>query len=88
MEWLEWVLREARSRWKDVSVDKVKARKTKLEVYMKVMGRPVKVVISLTGERKIRVYSPWTSVDLALKRIFARCIERYEKLREKGLIEQ
>ncbi len=78
---IEYVVREARIRWRDVRVDRVKEARSKYYVYMVVSGYNVKAIV-YKYRFKVRVYSRLKGLSIALQRIFERGYRRV--LRESG----
>ncbi len=65
------VVREARVRWKEAWVDRVKVGRSRIYVYMVVGGYNVKVIL-YRSKVKVRVYSRLKGLSIALQRIFER----------------
>lgn len=72
--WLDKLYFEAKRRWIDVEIDAVKIHRSKVDVFMRVRGEKVKVI--LYGDGRVWVASRLRGLNIALKRIVERILER------------
>ena len=92
MEMLEDIvygaLKEARIRYGDAWIDRIKVASRKIYVYMNVSGEKVKVII-YRDQIRVRVYSRLKGLSIALQRIYEReyhkAYKRWERERKKSL---
>ena len=75
--WLRDLYFEARRRWIDIEIDKVKVRRSKIEVYMRIRGENVKIIIYSDG--RVWVVSRLKGLNIALKRVVLHILERKRK---------
>ncbi len=66
------LVRRAKERWPDFEVRRIEQRKSKQVFYGVAQGYPFKLVIHRDG--RVYVFSPATSVSLALKRMARRVL--------------
>ncbi len=78
--WLRDLYFEARRRWIDVEIDKIKVRRSKVEVYMRIREEKVKIIIYRDG--RIWVASRLKGLNIALKNIVTRILEKKRKRQE------
>ncbi len=80
---LDKVLHEARLRWKEAWVTRIKIGSGKIFVYMIVGENATNVkVIIYRSKVKVRVYTKLKGLAIALQRIFEREYERALRMRE------
>ena len=72
--WLRDLYFEARRRWIDIGIDKVKVRKSKIEVYMEIRGEKVKIIVYKDG--RVWVVSRLKGLNISLKKIVTSILEK------------
>lgn len=72
--WLEKLYLEAKRRWVDVEIDIFKIHKSKVDVYMRIRGERVKLIVYRDG--RVWVASRLQGLNLALKRMVQRILEK------------
>ncbi len=78
--WLRDLYFEARRRWIDIEIDKVKVRKSKIEVYMKIRGEKVKIIVYKDG--RVWVVSRLKGLNISLKKIVTHILEKRKRRQE------
>ncbi|WFO76191.1 hypothetical protein J4526_05000 [Desulfurococcaceae archaeon MEX13E-LK6-19] len=79
---LENVLKEARRKWIEAWVERIKVSKRKFIVFMVVSNNKVKVII-YRDNIKVRVYSQLKGLSISLKKIIQREYEKHVRLKER-----
>ncbi len=79
---LENVLKEARRKWVEAWVERIKVSKRKFIVFMVVSNNKVKVII-YRDNIKVRVYSNLKGLSISLKKIIQREYEKHVRLKER-----
>jgi len=72
--WLDKLYSEAKRRWVDIEIDAMKIHKSKVDVYMRIRGEKVKVIIYSDG--RIWVASRLQGLNIALKKMVKRILEK------------
>ncbi len=83
---LDDLLREARMRWKEVYIDRVKVSKSKVFIYMSIEGTNIKAII-YRNRIKVRVYCRLKGMSISLQRMLERIYKRTVR-RWKGVWEE
>lgn len=78
---IENVLREARRKWVEAWVEKIKVLKRKFVLTMSIGGNKVKIII-YRDQAKVRVYCRLRGLSISLRKIFLREYEKYLRLKE------
>ncbi len=74
------IIKELRYRYGETYVDKIKDRKTKIEIYMIINKRRAKIIVDKYSE-KVRVYTGLKGQEIAIRRLFTREIEKQKRLK-------
>jgi len=72
--WLDKLYFEAKRRWIDVEIDAMEIHKSRVDVYMRIRGEKVKVIIY--GDGRIWVVSRLQGLNIALKKMVKRILEK------------
>jgi len=72
--WLDKLYFEAKRRWVDVEIDAMKIHKSKVDVYMRIRGEKVKVIVY--GDGRVWVVSRLQGLNIALKKMVKRILEK------------
>ncbi len=78
--WLRDLYFEARRRWIDIEIDKIKVRRSKIEVYMVIRSTKVKIIIYKDG--RVWVVSKLKGLNISLKKIVTRILEKRKRRQE------
>lgn len=78
--WLRDLYFEARRRWIDVEIDKIKVRRFKIEVYLKIRGEKVKIILYKDG--RVRVFSRLKGLNISFKKIVTHILEKRKRKQE------
>ncbi len=73
-EFLKLMIREAKLKWEDVNVKLIKLKKSRVEIHMVIRGEKVKLILYNDG--RVWVVSRLTGLNIALKRISQRILEK------------
>jgi len=65
------IIKELRYRYGETYVDKIKDRKTKIEIYMIINKRRAKIIVDKYSE-KVRVYTGLKGQEIAIRRVYER----------------
>lgn len=80
--WLDKLYLEARRRWIDVEINAMKIHRSKVDIFMRIRGEKVKVIVY--GDGRVWVVSRLQGLNIALKRIVERILEQEGLIGKEG----